>query len=99
MLLSLYERLVLKAPWFSLFLASLVIAAFATQLDKIKLDASADSLMLQGDPSLDFYREVSSRYASEDFLLITWQPDGPLLADASLLPLRAMADELRQSAF
>lgn len=95
-LLPLYQRLVLKAPWFSLFLASLVVAGFATQLDKIKLDASADSLMLQGDPALDFFREVGSRYASEDFLLITWQPPGDLLGDASLDPLKDMADELRQ---
>lgn len=94
-LLPLYQRLVLKAPWFSLFLASLVVAAFATQLDKIKLDASADSLMLQGDPALDFFREVGSRYAAEDFLLITWQPPGELLGDDSLQPLKAMADELR----
>ena len=94
-LLALYQRLVLKAPWFSLFLVTLLVAGFATQLDKIKLDASADSLMLQGDPALDYYREVSSRYASEDFLLITWQPPGGLLDDASLQPLQAMADELR----
>jgi len=95
-LLSLYQRLVLKAPWFSLFLISLVMAGFATQLDKIKLDASADSLMLQGDPALDFYRQVSSRYATEDFLLITWAPPGKLLGDASLQPLKSMAEELRQ---
>ena len=94
-LTSVYERLVLKNPWLSLLLAAVVVAGFATQMPKIKLDASADSLMLQGDPSLEVYREVSGRFSSEDFLLITWQPPGPLLADESLLPLKAMADELR----
>lgn len=93
---SLYEQLVLRAPWLSLFMVALLVAGFATQIPKIKLDASADSLMLQGDPSLEIYREVSGRFSSEDFLLITWQSGGPLLADASLLPLKAMADELRQ---
>ena len=93
---SAYERLVLKTPWLSLALAALLVAGFATQIQKIKLDASADSLMLQGDPSLEVYREVSGRFASEDFLLITWQPQVPLLADESLEPLKAMADELRQ---
>ena len=93
---SIYQRLVLRLPWLSLFLVALLVAGFATQIPKIKLDASADSLMLQGDPSLETYREISSRYASEDFLLITWQPPGPLLADASLLPLKAMAEDLRQ---
>ena len=71
-----------------------MVAAFATQLDKIKVDASADSLMLQGDPSLEFYRQVATEFSSEDFLLITWQPHAPLLAPESLQPLRQLADEL-----
>ena len=95
LLLSAYDRLVLRHPWLALGLVVLLVAGFATQLEKIKLDASADSLMLQGDPSLEFYREISAEYSSEEFLLITWQPHAPLLSDESLDPLRRMADELR----
>ncbi|KZX56962.1 hypothetical protein A3709_04100 [Halioglobus sp. HI00S01] len=91
-----YNRVVLGRPWLWLMLVAVLVASAASQIPKIKLDASADSLMLQGDPSLELFRETGARYASEDFLLITWQPDGPLLAPASLEPLRAMADELRQ---
>ncbi|MEP1594395.1 MAG: RND family transporter, partial [Halieaceae bacterium] len=97
-LLAVYESLVLRRPFLSLFLVALLVAAAASQLDKIKLDASADSLMLQGDPALDFFREVSGEYSSEDFLLITWQPHSPLLSDASLQPLKQLADELRELA-
>jgi predicted RND superfamily exporter protein len=93
--LSLYDVLVLRRPWLSLLLVALLTAAMATQLGKIKLDASADSLMLQGDPSLEFYRQVTSEYATEDFLLITWQPYAPMLSPQSLQPLHAMAEELR----
>ncbi|RLQ20467.1 RND family transporter [Seongchinamella sediminis] len=92
---TVYATLVLRFPWLSLLLVALLVAGFASQIPRIKLDASADALMLQGDPSLETYREISKRYSSEDFLLITWQPPGPLLADASLLPLKAMAEELR----
>jgi predicted RND superfamily exporter protein len=94
--LSLYGALVLRRPWLSLLLVALLTAAMATQLGKIKLDASADSLMLQGDPSLEFYRQVTSEYATEDFLLITWQPNAPMLSPQSLQPLQAMAEELRK---
>lgn len=94
-ILSGYDRLILRRPWLVLGLIALLVAGFATQLGKIKLDASADSLMLQGDPSLELYREISAEYSSEEFLLITWQPHAALLADESLLPLRRMADELR----
>jgi uncharacterized protein len=94
-LISAYDRLVLQRPFVALLLVLLLVLGFGSQVGKIKLDASADSLMLQGDASLDFYREVSSNYSAEDFLLITWQPEGDLLAPESLLPLRDMADELR----
>ena len=95
MLTSAYERIVLRHPWVMLALVAVLVGGFGAQIDRIKLDASADSLMLQGDPSLEIYREISARYAAEDFLLITWQPPGELLGQASLQPLRAMADELR----
>ncbi len=91
-----YEALVLRRPWLSLLVVVLLLAASASQLHKIKLDASADSLMLQGDPSLEFFREIGREYRAEDFLLLTWAPQGELLADVSLEPLRAMADELRE---
>jgi predicted RND superfamily exporter protein len=93
--LSFYDALVLRRPWLTLLLVALLTGAMATQLGKIKLDASADSLMLQGDPSLEFYRQVTSEYSTEDFLLITWQPNASMLSSQSLQPLQAMAEELR----
>ena len=91
---SVYDRLVLKRPGLSLLFTVLLVCGFATQLSKIKLDASADSLLLQGDPSLEFFREISREYSSEEFLLITWQPHSALLAPESLQPLARMAKEL-----
>ncbi|MGB1141984.1 MAG: MMPL family transporter, partial [Halioglobus sp.] len=91
-----YEKLVLRHPLVVLALVAILLAWSASQLGKIKLDASADSLMLQGDPALEFFREVSSEYSTEDFLLITWTPDSPLLSPESLEPLGRMADELRE---
>jgi len=90
-----YDWLVLRRPWLALLLVALLVGGFATQLDKIKLDASADSLMLQGDPSLELYRQVIDEFSTEDFVLITWQPHAPLLSPESLRPLRRMAEELR----
>jgi len=94
--LALYDALVLRRPWLSLFLVVLVLGAAATQLSKIKLDASADSLLLQGDPSLEFFRQISKEYRTEDFVLITWQPNAPLLSPLSLEPLGEMAAALRK---
>ena len=73
-LIKSYDRLVLRRPFLSLLVVALLVLGFASQTGKIKIDASADSLLLQGDKSLDLFREVSREYSSEEFLLITWQP-------------------------
>lgn len=95
-LLRAYDTLVLRRPWLSLLFVLMVVLAAASQTPKIRLDASADSLMLQGDPALEFFREIGAEYSTEDFLLLTWQPHAPLLSDESLKPLDDMANELRQ---
>ncbi len=94
-LLGVYRVLVIDHPWRCLGVVLLVVAGFATQLGKIKLDASADSLLLQGDPALDYFREIGREYRAEEFLIITWQPHADLLDEASLEPLAAMAGQLR----
>lgn len=92
--IDLYDRLVLQRPWLSLGICLALVFGFATQLPKIKLDASADSLVLEGDEDLDFFRENAQRYRSEEFLVITYQPEGDLLGDASLDSLASLRDEL-----
>ncbi|MFV8819579.1 efflux RND transporter permease subunit [Haliea sp. E17] len=90
-----YQWLVLRHPKTWLVLVALLVIAALTQVPKIRIDASADSLMLQGDPALKLFREASERYATEEFLVITWQPPGELLGDASLQGLDSLAGELR----
>ena len=92
---GLYEAIVLKRPGAVLAVLGLLLVVAALQFPKIRLDASADSLLLQGDPDLEYFREVSGRYSTEEFIVITWSPFSPLLSDASLQPLGAMAGDLR----
>ena len=76
---------------------ALALAAVAfSQLDKVRLDASSDSLLLQGDPDLAFFEEATERYESYEFLIMTWEPDSPLLSEASLAGLAAMVADLEQ---
>lgn len=94
-MLAFYEQLVLRRPLAVLALLCVLLLLALLQFPKIRIDASADSLLLKGDPALEYFREVGRRYSSEDFIVITWRPKAPLLSDASLEPLSAMADELR----
>jgi predicted RND superfamily exporter protein len=61
----------------------------------VRLDASSDSLLLQGDPDLAFFEEATERYESYEFLIMTWEPESPLLGEASLSGLSAMVSDLK----
>jgi predicted RND superfamily exporter protein len=59
-----------------------------------KLDASADSLLLEGDEGLRIFRESSERFGTQDFLFVTFIPDQDLFSDSSLNQIRKLRDEL-----
>ncbi len=93
-LFSLYDRTVLKHPKTVLMLLAVLIAMLATYIPGFKLDASSDSLVLEGDESLRIFREVGKRYSSEDFLIITVEPRGDLYADDVLMEISALRERL-----
>ncbi|MEK9543302.1 MAG: RND family transporter, partial [Luminiphilus sp.] len=68
------------------------------QLGNIRLDASSDSLLLQGDPDLAYFRETIGHYTSDEasgeFLILTWRPPTELLDPRSLDPLARMVEQL-----
>ena len=62
--------------------ALLLAAGFAS---RFSFDASADTLVVEDDPDLQLYREVSAVFGGDDFLLVTFTPHaGELLASANL---------------
>lgn len=87
-LFGLYQRIVLNRPklWLVVLLAVSLVAVW--QVRHFRLDASADSLVLEHDKALEFYREVSKRYGGSDFLIVTYTPkDRPLFDPATLAHL------------
>ena len=73
-LLNLYQKAVLDNPLKTLLLMTGLTIAMAMGLPNFKLDASADSLTLEHDEDLNFFREVVQRYGSDNFLIVTFSP-------------------------
>ncbi len=90
-----YERLVLRHPLAAIAVVILLAVAMALGLPNFKIDASADSLTLEHDTDLDYYRSLSQRYGSTDFLVVTFKPrQGDLFNDANLQTLKQLTEEL-----
>ena len=91
-----YDRLVLKHPALTLLLIGLLTGFFGYHALSFRLDASADTLVLENDQSLRTYRAVREQYGSDDYLIITYTPSGDLFSPAVLDDLRLLHDKLTE---
>ncbi len=89
-----YDAAVLDKPALTLLGIAVVVACLLSFTPRFKLDASADSLVLENDDDLRYYRSISSKYGSDDFLFITYAPSQDLFTPAVLAKLKALQNEL-----
>jgi predicted RND superfamily exporter protein len=93
-LLSLYKRLVLRKPVITLVTVSLIVGFFLAHVPHFELDASADSLILENDSSLKYYRSIREQYGSDDFLILTYSPKQDLFGVTTRDDIRKFRNEL-----
>jgi hypothetical protein len=67
------------------------LGAFAP---RFQLDASSETLVMEHDEAVRFYRAVRARYESDDFLIVTYTPDGGLFTEPALDRLAELRDAL-----
>jgi predicted RND superfamily exporter protein len=89
-----YEAIVLRRPVATLVSIGLVTASLGWFAQDFALDASADSLTLENDVGLRYYRQIRARYGSDEFLLVTYTPDQALFDSETLADLRGLRDDL-----
>ena len=93
-LIELYNRLVLGKPVITLVISCLVVGFFVANISRFELDASADSLILENDSALKYYRSIREEYGTGDFLIVTYSPKIPLFSPESLSDIGQLRDQL-----
>ncbi len=93
-----YKRIILGNPKIVLLTLAVLSVFFIYHMQDFKLDASADSLLLESDESLRIFREVSERFGTQDFLFVTFTPIDDLFSDSSLQYISELRDEFARLA-
>ena len=84
MFAHLYQNTILKNPK-SIFLVLIILLfGFGYYSKDFKLDASSETLLIEGDPDLEYLREITERYGSKEFLVLTYTPNEPMVSDTSI---------------
>jgi uncharacterized protein len=90
-----YGKMVLDHPLIMIIGLMCLIAVMGYNAKNFRIDASAETLLLESDPDLRYSREVVDRYGVDDFLLIAYTPgDGDLFSDQTLQTIARLRDEL-----
>ncbi len=84
MLAHIYQNIVLKNPKAVLVFLIIAILSFSYYTKDFRLDASSETLLIDGDPDLAYLKEVSERYGSREFLILTYTPNEGMVSDTSI---------------
>ena len=84
MLANFYQKNIIEKPKL-VFLALLISLIFFGYFSKdFRLDASSDTLLIEGDPDLKYLNEISERYGAKEFLVLTYTPNEKITSESSI---------------
>ena len=84
MLSHLYQKAVLKNPKSIFILLLITLLSFGYFSKDFRLDASSDTLLIEGDPDLEYLKEITKRYGSKEFLILTYTPNERMISESSI---------------
>ena len=61
-----------------------LVAACSFFISSLNIDASPDSLMLESDPDLKYYREVHRHYGTDEFIIVGFKPKKEILEKSTI---------------
>ena len=89
-----YSNVVFGKPALVISLLLLLVVFFAWHAQNFRLDASADSLLLEDDPDLEYSRQINTRYGVRDSVLVAYTPAGALFSRQELNRLALLREDL-----
>ena len=84
MFIHLYQNIVLKKPKIVIAFLIFALLGFGYFSKDFKLDASSDTLLIDGDPDLKYLKEINNRYGSKEFLVLTFTPNENIISNNSI---------------
>ena len=84
MLSHLYQNIILKNPKSIFILLLITLLSFGYFSKDFRLDASSDTLLIEGDPDLEYLKEITERYGSKEFLILTYTPNEGMITESSI---------------
>lgn len=75
----------LNYPVYILLFVFVICALAFPYVGQFSFDASEDTLVAEGDPNLEYYREIAATFGGDEFLFLTYEPTTQVLFSQAVL--------------
>jgi len=96
MLAKFYQKNVLKKPRLILIFLLILLCFFGYYSKNFRLDASSETLLIEGDPDLKYLNEINERYGAKEFLVLTYTPQASMIESNSIANLLELKGEIQK---
>ena len=94
MLANFYQKNIIEKPKLIFALLILCLIGFGYNSKNFRLDASSETLLLEGDPDLKYLNEITERYGAREFLILTYTPKEKMISSNSINNLKNLKSKI-----
>ena len=94
MLANFYQKNIIEKPKLIFILLLICLVSFGYYSKNFKLDASSETLLIEGDPDLKYLNEITNRYGAREFLVLTYTPKENMISSNSIKNLSNLKDKI-----
>ncbi len=84
MLGEFYQKNILEKPKAVFIVLAICLLSFGYFSKEFRLDASSETLLIDGDPDLKYLNEINNRYNAKEFLVLTYTPNENMISENSM---------------
>ena len=94
MLANFYQKNIIEKPKLVFVFLLICLIGFGYHSKNFRLDASSETLLIEGDPDLKYLNEITERYGTRDFLVLTYSPQENMISSKSIQNLKNLKNKL-----
>jgi len=91
-----FSIFVTTRPYLIIISMVALVIGCSLYIKNLHIDASPDSILLESDPDLKYYREVHRHYGTDEYIIIGFKPTTSILDKETIVLIEGIAIQFRQ---
>ena len=84
MISKIYQSFILSKPKIVILLLIVTAVFFGYKSKDFRLDASSETLLIEGDPDLKYLKEINAKFGAKEFLVLTLTPKEKITSENTI---------------